>query len=96
MYVDPSPPFPKFDENPLRGSQVLPWRNGRTNRHEEAPRLFSQLHEIIENSTLFPNNLYFYMALRADSDDFFVHHELIGFYDRDGVSSLRGINDWFL
>ena len=47
MFVDPSPPFPKFDENPLRGSQVLPWRNARTNRHEEAHRLFSQLNEII-------------------------------------------------
>jgi hypothetical protein len=25
------------------------------------------------------------MALRADSDDFFAHHELVGFYDRDGA-----------
>jgi len=53
---------------------------------------FRNLTKSSENSTLFPNHLYFYMALRADSDDFSIHHELIGFYDRDGVYSLRGMD----
>ena len=96
MFVTPTPPIQKYDENPPRGCRVLQWNNGRnvrTNRHEEAHRRFSQLREIIRKLyRVHIIHLYFYMELGADSDYISVHHYLVGFYYGDGVCSLHGTN----
>ena len=48
------------------------------------------------NSTLCPHCIYvFCMDLRTDSGHCFIHHLLIGFYNRCGKCLQRG-TDWFL
>jgi hypothetical protein len=58
------PPFPKFDENLPRGSQVLPWKNGRTYGRTDMKKLISSFLNFTkssENSTLCPHHSFVFL-----------------------------------
>jgi hypothetical protein len=60
MFVNPSPSFPKFDENLPGGSHVFPWKNGRTYGRTDVGS-FRNFTKSSENSTMCPNHSFVFL-----------------------------------